>query len=131
MAQSLARVIVHIIFSTKHRKPMISSEIRNEMEAYLGGTLREIGSPPIQVACAADHVHILCCLSRNLSLAKLVEEADFNPGRCPGLSYRRLSGGSGSHRAHFVRHVGGCAVGAHEAYGFVEALGSVVVDVRV
>ena len=74
MAQSLARIVVHIIFSTKHRKPMIPPEIRRELAVYLAGTLKAIDSSPLQVTCVADHVHILCCLSRTVALAKLVEE---------------------------------------------------------
>ena len=74
MAQSLAKIVIHIVFSTKHRQPIIPSDIRQELEAYLAGTLQQIDSPPIQVTCVADHAHILCCLSRTLTLAKLVED---------------------------------------------------------
>jgi REP element-mobilizing transposase RayT len=42
------------------------------MHAYLGGTCNELDCPVLKVGGVADHVHILCVLSRNLSLAKLV-----------------------------------------------------------
>ena len=38
MPQSLARLITHIIFSTKDREPFIRSDIRDDLHAYLGGT---------------------------------------------------------------------------------------------
>jgi REP element-mobilizing transposase RayT len=73
MPQSLAKVLVHIVFSTKNRYPfLVDKDICNEMHAYLGGTCNELECPVLTVGGAADHVHILCALSRNLSIAKFV-----------------------------------------------------------
>lgn len=73
MPQSLANVLVHIIFSTKNRYPFLSDiNIRNEMHAYLGGTINNLNSQVILVGGSTDHVHILCKLSRNYSIAKVV-----------------------------------------------------------
>jgi REP element-mobilizing transposase RayT len=73
MPQSLAKVLVHIVFSTKHRYPFLTDEdIRTEMHAYLGGTCNELECPVLTVGGVADHVHILCALSRNVTTAKLI-----------------------------------------------------------
>ena len=56
MAQSLAHVLVHIIFSTKNRQPVIPAGLRAELNAYFVGVLREWDSPSIIVNCMADHV---------------------------------------------------------------------------
>ena len=73
MAQSLAKVLVHVIFSTKNRYPFLSDkDIRNEMHAYLGGTLNKLDSVAILVGGSSDHIHILCRLSRKYSIAKVV-----------------------------------------------------------
>jgi len=74
MAQSLAKVIVHITFSTKDRRPLISPDIREELNAYISGILKKVDSPSIQVNCVADHAHILCRLSRTHALADVVEQ---------------------------------------------------------
>jgi len=74
VAQSLAKLITHIIFSTKSRKPVIPAEHRERLSAYFVGILKKWDSPSIRIACMADHVHVLCCLSRNHALAKVVEE---------------------------------------------------------
>ena len=74
MAQSLAKLITHIIFSTKNRRPLISVEVRPALNAYFVGILREWDCPSILVNSVPDHVHILCCLSKNHALAKVVEE---------------------------------------------------------
>jgi putative transposase len=74
MPQSLALVLVHIIFSTKNRSPFLqSAEVRSQAHAYLTGTLRALDCAPLQVGGVADHVHILCGLSRKISLAELVK----------------------------------------------------------
>ncbi len=73
MPQSLAKVLVHIVFSTKNRSPFLSDKnVREEMHAYLGGTCNNLDCPVLTVGGVADHVHILCVLSRNLSIAKVV-----------------------------------------------------------
>jgi REP element-mobilizing transposase RayT len=74
MAQSLALVLVHIIFSTENRSPFLqSTEVRSQAHAYLTGTLRALDCIPLEVGGVADHVHILCGLSRKISLAVLVK----------------------------------------------------------
>ena len=74
MPQSLSKVLVHLIFSTKHREPLIGSEIRPRLHAYLVGILDHLKSPSLQTGGVADHVHILFSLGRTISQAALVEE---------------------------------------------------------
>ena len=75
MPQSFARVLVHIVFSTKHRQPFLTDrEIRKEMHAYLGGTCNHLECPVLKVGGVADHVHILCGLTRKLSIADVLGE---------------------------------------------------------
>ena len=74
MSQSLALVLVHVIFSTKNRMPFFqSTELRSELHAYLTATLRGLECEPLVVGGVEDHVHILCRLSRKISLADLVQ----------------------------------------------------------
>ena len=74
MAQSLARIVVHVIFSTKARTRCLVPAVRGELYAFSGTVLKSIDCPPIQIGGTDDHVHVLCALSKNLSAAKLVEE---------------------------------------------------------
>ena len=74
MPQSLALVLVHIIISTKNRKPFLRSvELRSQVHAYLTGALRCLDCSPLLVGGVEDHVHILCRLSRKISLSELVK----------------------------------------------------------
>ncbi|HXM05485.1 MAG TPA: IS200/IS605 family transposase [Chthoniobacterales bacterium] len=75
MPQSLARLLVHLVFSTKNRVPFLqSSPLRSEVHAYLTASLRGQDCEPVQVGGVADHVHLLFGLSRTISLAELVKQ---------------------------------------------------------
>jgi REP element-mobilizing transposase RayT len=82
MPQSLSKVLVHIIFSTKHREPFIGPEIRPRLHAYLVGILDNLKSPSLQTGGVADHVHILFALGRTISQADLVEEVKKSSSKC-------------------------------------------------
>ncbi len=75
MPQSLANVLVHVVFSTKDRAPFLTSDLRQELFPYMGGLLRNIECPVLQIGGVEDHVHILLRLSRMMSLAQLVEKS--------------------------------------------------------
>jgi putative transposase len=64
MSQSLALILVHIVFSAKNRMSFLRSfELRLEVHSYLGGTLRSLECDPVQVGGVENHVHVLCGLS--------------------------------------------------------------------
>ena len=73
MPQSLARLHIHLIFSTRHRQPLIADEIRDSLHRYMAVVLRDLGYPATIINSTVDHVHILCDLARIVSVAQLVE----------------------------------------------------------
>jgi putative transposase len=74
MPQSLSQVIVHIVFSTKDRRPWLDPEIRPRMHSYLATVCRDSGCEAYRVGGAADHVHIAARLARTISQADLLEK---------------------------------------------------------
>ena len=74
MPQSLANILIHVIWSTKERRPLIADEVRPQLHGYMAGILINIESPALVINSVADHAHILCQLSKNLAACKLVEE---------------------------------------------------------
>jgi len=74
MPQSLSQLYVHLIFSTKHREPMLLSPVREDLHAYLAAVLNNQDSPALKVGGMSDHVHALFRLSKSIALAKVVEE---------------------------------------------------------
>ena len=59
MSHTAGNLVLHLIFSTKDRKPLITSEIRTDLFAYLGGIIREMRGTALIVNGTADHVHLL------------------------------------------------------------------------
>lgn len=74
MGQSLVKNYLHIVFSTKHRAHLIDDEIENELYAYLGGICKKLECYAVQVGGFTNHIHILCVLSKKVTLMKLMEE---------------------------------------------------------
>jgi putative transposase len=74
MGQSLVKNYIHIVFSTKHRKPLIQQPIEADLHSYLGGICKNLECQPLIVGGYTDHIHILYMLSKKITLMKLVEE---------------------------------------------------------
>jgi REP element-mobilizing transposase RayT len=75
MPQSLARILVHTVFSTKDRRPSLrDTALWQELHHYLGGILKNLDCQPIIVGGVEDHVHLLASLSRTCAAAEMVKE---------------------------------------------------------
>jgi len=76
MAQSLAQIYVHIVFSTKDRKPWLRDDgVRDQLDAYMATILRDnVDSPALIIKGVEDHVHALVRLSRKFPVMKVIQE---------------------------------------------------------
>jgi REP element-mobilizing transposase RayT len=75
MSQSLTQIYHHVVFSTKNRLPYLKDQsLRAQTHAYLAGTCKNLGSPAVIVGGVEDHVHILCRMSKNISVAEFIRE---------------------------------------------------------
>lgn len=72
MAQTLTRILVHAVFSTKNRHNLITPEIEGELHAYLGAICGNRESPALAIGGTENHVHLLISLSKNIALSKLM-----------------------------------------------------------
>ena len=75
MPQSLAKILVHTVFSAKDRRPLLRNKIlHEELHRYLGGILANLDCQPVIIGGVEDHVHLLCALSRTCEAAAMVKE---------------------------------------------------------
>jgi len=74
MPQSLSSILIHLIFSTKNRKPFITNVIEPELHPYMASIFGSLKSPSLTIGGTDDHVHILFSLGRVIRIADLVEE---------------------------------------------------------
>ena len=75
MGQSLVQIYVHIVFSTKRRKPFLDDrKFRDQAHGYLAGICKNLRSSALIVGGAEDHVHLLCRLSKTIDIADLIRD---------------------------------------------------------
>ena len=58
MPHTFTNLLVHIVFSTKDRMPLMDADMRPRLHAYMGGILRELKAAPLIINGVADHVHL-------------------------------------------------------------------------
>lgn len=74
MPQSLAQILIHVVFSTKNRAPIIGAEVQPRLHAYLATVARNMGCECYRAGGVSDHVHLAMGLSRTVTVAAMVEE---------------------------------------------------------
>jgi len=74
MPQSLARLAIHLVFSTKHRERIITDGVRDSLHAYMATVLQNLGCPPVLINSVEDHAHILFELARTVAVSAAVED---------------------------------------------------------
>ena len=73
MPQSLSRVLVHLVFSTKNRERLLTPAIQRELHPYLATVLDNFECPSLQVDGIEDHVHLLFGLARTHTISEVLE----------------------------------------------------------
>ena len=74
MPQSLARLHIHLVFSTKNREPRILDSVRDSLHRYMATVLDNLGCPAVLINSMPDHVHLLFDLGRAVPICSVVEE---------------------------------------------------------
>ena len=74
MASTDCRIVIHAIFATKGRTPLIKEAWRTELWAYMGGTINGLGAKTIAVGGTADHAHVAAILGSTLAVEVLMRE---------------------------------------------------------
>ncbi|MEO7098524.1 MAG: IS200/IS605 family transposase [Luteolibacter sp.] len=74
MSQSLARILLHIVFSTKDREPRLDAAIRPGVFAYLAEVGRDMGCEVYRVGGMPDHVHLAIQLPRTVTVSDFVRK---------------------------------------------------------
>jgi len=68
----------HIVFSTKERRPWLSSEILPRVCEYMGGIARKLNSQLLLANGAEDHVHLAAIVHPTLAVAQFVAKVKAN-----------------------------------------------------
>jgi REP element-mobilizing transposase RayT len=74
MPQSLAKVYLHVIFSTKNREPLLLDAWRDDLFNILGATANNLGCQSLVVGGMPDHVHMLFQLGRTIAMSEAISK---------------------------------------------------------
>ena len=74
MPQSLARLHIHLVFSTKNRERIITDDVRSPLHAFMATVLQNLGCAPVLINSVEDHAHLLFDLARTISISQAVED---------------------------------------------------------
>ena len=75
MPQSLSAVYIHLVFSTKERRPLLRDKVlRESLHAYLDAVSKQLECLPLKVGGVEDHGHLLCRFARTIAQAEWVKE---------------------------------------------------------
>jgi putative transposase len=99
MSQTLSNVLIHFVYSTKHRQTWLKDQqVRHEMYSIMGKILQDFDCHPILISGVEDHVHVLCDFTRNYTIKKVVSELKTGPSKwikTQGATYQDFQWQSG------------------------------------
>ena len=84
MAQSLSKLYVHLVFSSKGRTETLPKTHLAKVHAYIAEILNENNCVAIRVGGTANHVHILMLMGRTVALSDIVRKV--KSSSCKGKS---------------------------------------------
>ncbi|MBX3361387.1 MAG: IS200/IS605 family transposase [Phycisphaeraceae bacterium] len=92
MSQTLSRVLIHYVFSTRNRESLITPDIESDLYAYMGGICRAHDSSLLSMGGMPDHVHMLVVLGRKISMSDLMMEVKKDSSKWIKTRGREFSG---------------------------------------
>jgi REP element-mobilizing transposase RayT len=81
MPHTSGNILLHFIFSTQGRRPLIKPEFRDDLFAYLGGIIREMNGTALIINGEPDHVHMLVRVRPVHSAAEIARVVEANSSR--------------------------------------------------
>ena len=91
MSHSFVKNHIHLVFSTKDRKPSIAKDVQPELWSYLAGICRNQRMAAIAINGMADHAHILFHLPPTIALAEAVRLLKSNSSKWMNEHDRRFA----------------------------------------
>ena len=71
---SYTNLLYHIVYATKERAPLITSDLKRGLHGYLGGIVKSLGCVPIEINGMAEHVHLLVKIRPTISVSEFLSK---------------------------------------------------------
>ncbi len=74
-------ILLHVVFSTKYRKPVLADQWRDDLFAYIGGTVKDHKASLLKAGGIEDHVHLLLRIHPEFAISKTLQLLKANSSR--------------------------------------------------
>lgn len=81
MAHTYTNLLIHALWSTKGREPLLDAEIKPQLFAYMAGVLKRLGGKPLLLNGPRDQVHMLFVAPPTVALSELVKKIKANSSK--------------------------------------------------
>jgi REP element-mobilizing transposase RayT len=71
---SYTNLLYHVVYATKERAPLITSDLKSRLHEYLGGIVKGLGCVPIEINGMAEHVHLLVRIRPTISVSEFLSK---------------------------------------------------------
>lgn len=66
-------ILMHVVFSTKYRKPILLDDWRDDLFAYIGGIVKDHKATILKSGGIEDHVHLLIRVHPEFAISKTIQ----------------------------------------------------------
>ncbi len=74
MPGTFSQILLHIVFSTKHRERLITPELSARLYPFIGGIIRSEGGSLYAIGGIEDHLHLYLRWRTDDAISKLVRD---------------------------------------------------------
>jgi REP element-mobilizing transposase RayT len=74
MAGTFTKLLYHVVYSTKHREPLITPPLRDRLYDYIGGIIRGEGGVLLEIGGMPEHLHWVARLKTEPSVAVILKK---------------------------------------------------------
>ena len=78
---TFTNLLLHIIYSTKYRKPTIHTEWQDDLYGYIGGIVRDQKGKLLKIGGVEDHVHLLAKLGPTIAISDVLRKIKSNSSK--------------------------------------------------
>lgn len=81
MANTYTKLNIHIVFHVKSTGITIRQKNLEQVFAYIGGIIQNVGGYPITVGGITNHIHILATMPKTMSVSEFVQKIKANSSK--------------------------------------------------
>lgn len=92
MPGTYSQILLHVVFSTKHRERWISRDVAERLYAYIGGIVRAEEGVVYEIGGVEDHVHMYLRWRPGASVSDLMRTVKARSSRWVHETFPKLKG---------------------------------------